>query len=96
MTTIDTLDVAAVKADFPLLAAERDTPLVYLDSAASAQKPRAVLDAMQTFYETTYANVARGVYGIAEEATNEVESARRRASRAPQDRGSRWSRRSVR
>jgi cysteine desulfurase/selenocysteine lyase len=80
-TTIDTLDVAAIKKDFPLLTAERDRPLVYLDSAATAQKPRQVLDAMQTFYETTYANVARGVYSIAEEATNEVEAARAKIGR---------------
>jgi cysteine desulfurase/selenocysteine lyase len=81
ISTVDDLNVAAVKADFPLLVAERDRPLVYLDSAASAQKPRSVLDAMRTFYETTYANVARGVYGIAEEATNEVEAARAKVGR---------------
>jgi cysteine desulfurase/selenocysteine lyase len=78
--TADPLDGAAIRADFPLLSAERDTRLVYLDSAASSQKPRQVLDAMQTFYETTYANVARGVYAIAEEATNEMEAARRKVA----------------
>ena len=82
MTTVtDSIDVAAVKSDFPLLTMERDTPLVYLDSAASSQKPRVVLDAMTTFYETTYANVARGVYAIAEEATNEMEGARAKIAR---------------
>jgi cysteine desulfurase/selenocysteine lyase len=79
--SVDPLDGATLKADFPLLSAPSDPPLVYLDSAASSQKPRQVLDAMQTFYETTYANVARGVYAIAEEATNEMEAARRKVAR---------------
>jgi cysteine desulfurase/selenocysteine lyase len=80
-TTVDPLDPARIKADLPLLTLEREQPLVYLDSAATSQKPRQVLDAMQTFYETTYANVARGVYAIAEEATNEMEAARRKVAR---------------
>ena len=76
-TPTDTLDVAAIRADFPLLATVQDgRRLVYLDSAATSQKPRVVLDAMTRFYETTNANVARGVYRIAEEATNQMEAAR--------------------
>ena len=55
-------DVARVRADFPILTQEVfGRPLVYLDSAASAQKPRQVLDAMDDAYETHYSNVHRGV-----------------------------------
>ena len=86
-----TLDVASVKKDFPIL--ERDLAghrLVFLDSAASSQKPRAVLDAMDHYYETTHANVHRGVYTIAEEATQAYEAARAKVARfigAPSARG---------
>ena len=75
------LDALAVKADFPLLTRERDVPLVYLDSAATSQKPRVVLDAMTTYYETINANVARGVYSIAEASTNALEAARRKVAK---------------
>src|SRR5579872_5491869 len=76
-TVPDALDVAAIRADFPILAQEvNGRPLAYLDSAASAQKPRAVLEAMTAFYETSYANVHRGVYALAERATDALESAR--------------------
>ena len=78
----DVLDVAAIKADFPLLARTvAGGPIVYLDSAASSQKPRVVIDAMTTYYETINANVHRGVYEIAEAATNAVEDARLRVGR---------------
>jgi len=71
------LDVASIRADFPILQQKIDGKrLVFLDSAASSQKPRQVIDAMSNFYETTYANVHRGVYRIAEQATNQVEAAR--------------------
>ena len=71
------LDVATVRADFPLLARTvHDRPIVYLDSAATSQKPTAVLDAMDTYYRTVNANVHRGVYFIAEKATNQLEAAR--------------------
>ena len=72
-----TLDVGRVKKDFPIL--EREVAghrLVFLDSAASSQKPRAVLDAMDHYYVTTHANVHRGVYAMAEEATAAYEGAR--------------------
>jgi cysteine desulfurase / selenocysteine lyase len=76
------LDVERVRADFPLLAQEvRGRRLAYLDSAASSQKPRQVLSAMQRYYETTHANVHRGVYAIAEEATREFEEARTKLAR---------------
>jgi cysteine desulfurase/selenocysteine lyase len=86
-----TLDVARVKKDFPIL--ERDLGghrLVFLDSAASSQKPRPVLDAMDNYYMTTHANVHRGVYTIAEEATQAYEAARSAVARfigAPSPRG---------
>lgn len=71
------LDVDALRKDFPLLAREvNGRPIVYLDSAASSQRPRQVLDAMREYDETTHANVHRGVYGIAEEATRRFEAAR--------------------
>ena len=64
------LDVPRIKKDFPIL--ERlvhGKRLVYLDTASSAQKPLAVIEAMSRYYETTHANVHRGVYEIAQEAT---------------------------
>ncbi len=73
------IDVTAVKKDFPIFDQEvGGKRLVFLDSAASSQKPRAVLDAMDGYYSTTHANVHRGVYAIAEEATRLYELARRR------------------
>jgi cysteine desulfurase/selenocysteine lyase len=75
-----TLDVAKLRADFPILEQRfHGKPLVYLDSAASSQKPRQVLDAMTTFYETSYANVHRGVYELGERATAGLEGAREKA-----------------
>ena len=70
-------DPHVIRADFPLLTAPREKPLIYLDSAATSQKPSAVLDAMQRYYTTCNANIHRGVYGIAEEATALYEDARR-------------------
>ena len=59
---ITPLDVARVRKDFPILEREiKGRRLVYLDSASSSQKPRAVLDAMTRYYETTHANIHRGV-----------------------------------
>lgn len=71
-------DPAAVRAQFPIFQTPREKPLVYLDSAATSQKPQAVLDAMDRYYRTCNANIHRGVYGIAEEATALFEDARRR------------------
>jgi cysteine desulfurase/selenocysteine lyase len=71
------LDVATLRKDFPILTREvNGHPIVYLDSAASAQRPVQVLDAMREYDETTHANVHRGVYAIAEEATRRFEAAR--------------------
>ncbi len=76
------LDVARIQADFPILRREvRGRRLVYLDSASSAQKPQAVLDAMDRVYRESYANVHRGVYTIAEEATTLFEAARAKVAR---------------
>jgi len=76
------LDVAAVKKDFPLLDVEvHGKRIVYLDSAATSQKPEVVLDALDRYYRTINANVHRGVYAIAEEATNQMERARAKVAR---------------
>ena len=73
-----TLDVAAVRADFPILqrTVRGGKRLVYLDSAATSQKPDAVLDAERAFYETSNAAVHRGAHQLAEEATEAFEDAR--------------------
>jgi len=71
--------VAPIRSQFPLLSRCIDgRPIVYLDSAATSQKPQFVLDAMDDYYRTCNANVHRGVYAIAEEATNRMERARDR------------------
>ena len=76
-----TLDVARVQADFPILKRQiHGRRLVYLDSASSSQKPTAVLDAMDHLYRESYANVHRGVYQIAAEATAAYEGARGRVA----------------
>jgi len=76
------IDVTAIRKDFPLLTrAVHGRPIVYLDSAATALQPRRVLDAMSDYYETSHANVHRGVYATAEEATRRYEDARVAAGR---------------
>ncbi len=73
---------ADIRKDFPILSRQvHGKPLVYLDSASSSQKPRAVIEAMSTYYETYHANVHRGVYEISEEATAKMEKARVKAAR---------------
>jgi cysteine desulfurase/selenocysteine lyase len=77
----DALDGAAVRADFPILTRPAPTgkpPLVFLDSAASSQKPRAVIDALDDYYARTNANIHRGVYDLSEAATEAYETARRK------------------
>ena len=74
-----TLDVESVRADFPILSRKvKDKPLVYLDSAATSQKPSVVIDAMDDYYRRYNANPHRGVYLLSEEATAAYESARQR------------------
>src|SRR5579872_3404794 len=71
-----------IRKDFPILSRQvHGKPLVYLDSTASSQKPVAVIEAMSTYYETTHANVHRGVYEISEEATARMEKARVKIAR---------------
>jgi cysteine desulfurase / selenocysteine lyase len=68
-----------VRADFPLLEREiGGKPLVYLDSAATSQKPRAVIEAIERYYRESNANIHRGVYALAREATDLFEGARER------------------
>ena len=75
-------DVAKVRADFPILARlAHGKPLVFLDSAASAQKPRAVIEAEARVYAETYANVHRGVYELSMQATDAYEGARVKVQR---------------
>lgn len=70
-------DVARVRADFPILATRvHGKPLVYLDNAATTQKPRAVIDAVVRYYESQNANVHRGVHSLSETATEKYEAAR--------------------
>jgi cysteine desulfurase / selenocysteine lyase len=72
-----TLDAHAIRADFPIFEQRiHGKPLAFLDSAASSQKPRQMLEAMTSFYETSYANVHRGVYVLAERATAALEGSR--------------------
>jgi cysteine desulfurase/selenocysteine lyase len=79
VTTQPRLDAHRLRADFPVFdELVNGKPVAYLDSAASTQKPRQVLDAMREFYEHSYANVHRGVYRLAERATTGYETARRK------------------
>lgn len=80
MTT--TYDTARVRADFPILSRvhHADVPLVYLDNAATSQKPQAVLDAVDRFYRHENANVHRGLHLLSEAATEAYESARRKVA----------------
>ncbi len=79
VTTQPKLDAHRLRADFAVFEElVNGKPVAYLDSAASTQKPRQVLDAMRDFYEHSYANVHRGVYRLAERATTGYETARRK------------------
>ncbi|EOH98073.1 cysteine desulfurase [Enterococcus pallens] len=74
------IDFTKVREDFPILFQEvNDEPLVYLDNAATTQKPKQVLDAMRYYYENDNANVHRGVHTLAERATAKYEGAREKA-----------------
>jgi cysteine desulfurase/selenocysteine lyase len=77
MQTTTVLDVTAIRADFPALAQQvHRRPLVYLDNAATSQKPRQVIDAIRSYYETDNANVHRGVHELSERATALYEGGR--------------------
>lgn len=76
------LDVAKIRQDFPILQRRvHDKPLVFLDSAASSQKPASVIEAMNDYYRTTHANVHRGVHTLSEEATTLYEGARKKIAK---------------
>jgi len=76
-TPVAGLDVERVRRDFPILGQQsHGHPLVFLDSAASAQKPQQVIDAMSDFYSRDYANIHRGVYELSQRATEAFEAAR--------------------
>src|SRR6476660_171393 len=71
------IDIARIRADFPALGMQvYNKPLVYLDNAASAQKPKPVLDRLTKAYTEQYANVHRGLHYLANEATDAYEGAR--------------------
>ena len=76
-TTTTLYDIEAIRADFPILSREvHGKPLVYLDSAASAQKPRQVMDALMLAYTDTYSNVHRGLHFLSEASTDAYEAVR--------------------
>ncbi len=77
-TLSQTFDIARIRADFPILTREvrPGVPLIYMDSAATSQKPTVVLDAMEAYYRLSNANIHRGVHTLAEEATAMYEAAR--------------------
>jgi len=78
--TTTAYDVAAIRRDFPILSLRvYGKPLVYLDNAASAQKPRAVIDAERDVYERGYANIHRGVHYLSVHATDHYDAAREKA-----------------
>jgi cysteine desulfurase/selenocysteine lyase len=77
----DALDVVRLRAQFPILSEPaHGHSLVYLDNAATTQKPRAVIDALSNYYETSNANVHRGVHMLSERATAAFEAARTEAA----------------
>ncbi|MEO9254648.1 MAG: cysteine desulfurase [Tepidiformaceae bacterium] len=76
------LDIERIRTDFPILGETvHGHPLVYLDNAATTQKPRAVIDAIVRYYETTNANIHRGIHTLAVRATEQYEAARVKAAR---------------
>lgn len=77
MSPLSSIDFASLRGDFPILhGTNRGNPLVYLDSAASAQKPKQVIDAIAKFYSHDYANIHRGIYELSERATKLYEDTR--------------------
>lgn len=75
------LNVEKIRQDFPILSRQiRGKPLVYLDNAATTQKPRSVIERLKWFYETTNANIHRGIHTLSEEATDLYESVREKAA----------------
>jgi cysteine desulfurase/selenocysteine lyase len=82
MATATSFDIAAIRADFPILGTSvHGKPLVYLDNAATTQKPRVVLDALTDYYTSSNANVHRGVHHLSGKATDLFEGARASVAR---------------
>ena len=81
MTTATPLNTAAIREAFPILSREvHGHPLVYLDNAATTQKPKSVIDALSTYYSTMNANIHRGLHTLAEEATAAYEDVRKQVA----------------
>jgi selenocysteine lyase/cysteine desulfurase len=75
-------DVSQIRRDFPILTRQvHGKPLVYLDSAATSQKPQSVIDALTRFYTEHNANIHRGIHALAEEATVQYERTRQHVAR---------------
>src|SRR2546425_853142 len=82
MTTDTDLDVERIRKDFPALGQEiHGKRLVYLDNAATSQKPQVVIDALRAYYETENANVHRGIHHLSQKATDAYEAGRTRVQR---------------
>ncbi|HVO33256.1 MAG TPA: aminotransferase class V-fold PLP-dependent enzyme, partial [Elusimicrobiota bacterium] len=76
------MDPKLLRADFPILSRQvRGKPLVYLDNAATTQKPRSVIEAEARYYEQSNANIHRGIHTLSEEATAQYEAARKKIAR---------------
>ena len=81
MTTATPIDTAAIRAQFPILSREvHGRPLVYLDNAATTQKPQSVIDSLSHYYSTMNANIHRGLHTLAEEATAAYEDVRKQVA----------------
>jgi len=75
-------DIEKVREDFPILKRKiNGKPIVYLDNAATSQKPRQVIETVERYYEEYNANIHRGIYSISEEATTAHENARAKVAR---------------
>ena len=82
MPTVTSLDVSAIRKDFPILAQQvHGKPLVYLDNAATSQKPKCVIEALTHFYLMDNANIHRGVHELSERSTLAYEAARGKVQR---------------
>ena len=82
MPSATSLDITAVRKDFPILASQvHGKPLVYLDNAATSQKPKCVIDALTRFYQRDNANIHRGVHQLSERSTQSYEAARDKTRR---------------
>ena len=82
MPSATSLDITAVRKDFPILASQvHGKPLVYLDNAATSQKPKCVIDALTRFYQLDNANIHRGVHQLSERSTESYEAARDKTRR---------------